>query len=117
MSHFILVNNHCGYIFCTTGESDLGIDNLQIRLKSGDQDWNSWSLGISAIVTRMSRSDVALRKVTKEPGWKMDPIGIELERPGKILFKHLMRDEEHLNLSRGVGLERKGSIFRMDQES
>lgn len=42
-------------------------------------------------------SDVASRKVSKGPGWKMDQIGIELERPVKMLLKTVLVRDEELN--------------------
>lgn len=39
------------------------------------------------MVQGMVCSDVALRKVSKGPGQKMDQIGIELERLMKMLLK------------------------------
>lgn len=64
----------------------------------------------------MACSDVALRKVSKGPGWKTAQTGIEPQPSENAIGTVLVRDEEYVTQSRGVGLERRGQIFSSLQD-
>lgn len=66
-------------------------------------------MGVTAIVTGMVCSDVALKKVSKRPRWKTNQIRIELETSEDAFGTALVRGIHELD--RGLGLERRGQVF------